>query len=87
MVSAIRNIEKALGNSKKSITDSERENIVVARKSIIAARSISRGDVFTEDNLTVKRPGNGISPMRWDDVIGKIASRDYAVDDIIDENL
>ena len=87
MVSAIRNIEKALGNSKKSITDSERENIVVARKSIIAARSISRGEVFTEDNLTVKRPGNGISPMRWDDVIGKIASRDYAVDDIIDENL
>lgn len=84
MVKAIRNIEKALGNGVKSITDSERKNIAIARKSIIAARDIKKGEQFTEENLTVKRPGSGISPMRWDDVIGTTAKRDFEEDELIE---
>lgn len=84
MVDAIRNIEAALGDGKKKVTDSERPNIIVARKSIVAARPIKAGEVYTEENVTVKRPGNGISPMKWDDVLGKTAPRDFEYDELIE---
>ena len=84
MVDAIRNIEAALGDGKKKVTDSERPNIIVARKSIVAARAIKAGEVYTEENVTVKRPGNGISPMKWDDVLGKTAPRDFEYDELIE---
>ncbi len=84
MVKAVRNIEKALGSGKKIVADSERGNIEVARKSIVAARDIKRGEHFTEENITVKRPGNGISPMNWDNVIGKIATKDFLYDSLIE---
>lgn len=83
MVSAIRNIEKAVGNPEKRVSPSERANIEVARKSIVAARDIAAGEIFTEENITVKRPGNGLSPMLWDDVIGQRAARDFAYDSLI----
>lgn len=83
MVTAIRNIEKALGSGEKLVTDAEHPNIEVARKSIIAACSIAKGELLTEENLTVKRPGNGISPMLWDTVIGKKAPRDFLPDELI----
>ena len=83
MVSAIRNIEKALGNGKKAVSESERKNIAVARKSIVAACSIKKGDVLTEDNLTVKRPGTGISPMQWEKVMGSKAIKDFAEEEMI----
>jgi N,N'-diacetyllegionaminate synthase len=66
------------------VSDSERNNITIARKSIIAAKNIKAGEIFTEENLTVKRPGNGISPMRWDDIIGRIAKRDFIEDELIE---
>ena len=84
MVSAIRNIEKAVGNGIKTVSSSEQKNLTVARKSIIASRDIKCGEVFTEDNLTVKRPGNGISPMKWDEVLGKKAKRDFVEDELIE---
>jgi N,N'-diacetyllegionaminate synthase len=84
MINAIRNIEIALGSDKKSVTQSERKNISIARKSIIAAKVIKAGEPFTEENLTVKRPGTGISPMRWDEVIGQIAKRDFLEDQLIE---
>lgn len=84
MVSAIRNIEAALGDGHKRVSESERPNIVVARKSIVASRPIARGELMTEDNLTVKRPGNGLSPMMWDSIIGTPAERDYALDEPLD---
>jgi N,N'-diacetyllegionaminate synthase len=83
MVQAIRNIEKALGDSEKKPTASEIKNKSIARKSIVAAKDIRKGEVFSEKNLTVKRPGNGISPMRWDEVIGNIAMKNYKVDEPI----
>lgn len=83
MVSAIRNIEKAVGNPEKRVSPSERANIEVARKSIVAARDIAAGEIFTEENITVKRPGNGLSPMLWDDVIGQRAARDFSYDSLI----
>ena len=83
MVTAIRNIEKAMGGGEKKPSSSETKNISVARKSIVAKMSIKKGELFTEENLTVKRPGTGISPMRWDTVIGKVASSDYGMDDLI----
>lgn len=83
MVTAIRNISIALGSGEKVITESERKNIPVARKSIVAAYDIAEGEVFTENNLTVKRPGNGLSPMLWDEVIGKVALRDFKADSLI----
>ena len=83
MVNAIRNIEKALGNGIKKPSPSELKNKPIARKSIVAARNIRKGESFTEENLTAKRPGIGISPMRWDEVIGKRASKDYKQDDLI----
>ena len=84
MVCAIRNIEQAIGNGEKHVSDSERPNIEIARKSIIAARDIQAGELLTEENLTVKRPGNGISPMRWDEVIGTRAIRDFKADHLIE---
>ena len=84
MVSSIRNIEKALGSSEKKVTDSERKNIAVARKSIVADRNISKGEILTEENLTVKRPGIGISPMRWEEVLGTTAIRDFQEDELIE---
>ena len=84
MVDSIRNIEKAIGDGKKHVSDSERKNIAIARKSIIAARNIKKGELLTEDNLTVKRPGNGINPMRWNEVVGKIAIRDFFEDELIE---
>lgn len=87
MVRAIRHIEEALGDGVKRVTDSERENIAVARKSIVAARDIKAGEVFTEENLTSKRPGTGISPMRWQSIIGKVASKSYKQDQLIEQDL
>lgn len=84
MVKSIRNVEKALGSPNKIVTESERKNMVVARKSIVAARDIRAGEKFTPDNITVKRPGNGISPMRWDSVIGRVAPRDFPYDSLIE---
>lgn len=83
MVDSIRHIEKALGSGKKAVSDSERPNITVARKSIVAARDIKAGEIFTEENITVKRPGNGLSPMLWDKVIGRSADRDFPYDSLI----
>ena len=83
MVIAIRNIEKAMGDGKKVVSSSEKANKDIARKSIIAIQNINKGDIFTEENITVKRPGNGISPMKWDEVIGSIAKKNYLFDDLI----
>jgi len=83
MISGIRNIEKALGTGIKKPSPSEMKNKPVARKSIVAACSIQRGELFTKKNITVKRPGTGISPMRWDEIIGRKAGRDYKTDEII----
>lgn len=83
MVSAIRHIELALGSGHKTISDSERKNIEIARKSIVAACPIKKGEALTEENLTVKRPGNGISPMRWNEVVGTIAVRDFEEEEMI----
>lgn len=84
MVSAIRHTEAALGSGRKDVSPSERKNIAIARKSIIAARPISKGERFSHDNLTVKRPGNGISPMLWDTVVGLEAPRDFEPDELIE---
>lgn len=85
MVQAIRNIEKAIsGSGIKEPSPSEKKNIAVARKSIVASRAIQQGETFTFKNLTVKRPGNGISPMLWDEVIGKKAIRNFGSDDLIE---
>ncbi|MBR5209384.1 MAG: N-acetylneuraminate synthase [Paludibacteraceae bacterium] len=83
MVVAIRNIERALGAGHKTVSESEQKNIEIARKSIVAACPIKKGEMFTEDNLTVKRPGNGISPMRWNEVIGKVATKDFEEEEMI----
>ena len=83
MVLAIRNIEKAMGDGIKKPSSSEMKNIPIVRKSIVAKTSIKKSDLFSEDNLTVKRPGTGISPMGWDTVIGKAATCDYKSDDLI----
>lgn len=84
MVKAVRNIEKALGSGDKRVADSEKSNIEVARKSIVASRDIKKGDILTEENMTVKRPGNGISPMLWDSIIGSIAIKDFPYDSLIE---
>jgi N,N'-diacetyllegionaminate synthase len=83
MVSAIRNIEKALGSSEKKPSPSESVNIKVVRKSIVANQNIKKGDLLTDKNIAVKRPGGGISPMQWDEVIGTISSKDYNADELI----
>lgn len=84
MVKAVRHIETALGSGEKKVAESERPNIEVARKSIVAARTIAKGETFTEENITVKRPGNGISPMLWDSVIGQTAKKDFPYDSLIE---
>ncbi len=84
MVSAIRNIEQALGTGEKHVSPSERANMEVARKSIVASRDIEAGEVFTVENIAVKRPGNGVSPMLWDSVIGKQSPRDFRADELIE---
>ena len=84
MVSAIRNIEVALGDGVKRLTPSEAKNKPIVRKSIVAGAHIKAGELLGEHNLSVKRPGSGISPMRWDEVIGRQADKDYFPDDLID---
>ena len=84
MVTGIRNIEKALGKKQKEVTESEKKNKDIARKSIVAKKNIKKGEIFTEENLTVKRPGNGISPMQWDEVIGKVSIRNFEEDELIE---
>ena len=83
MVKSIRNIEKAMGNGLKKPSPSEVKNKVIVRKSIVTNKKISKGDIFTEENLTVKRPGTGLSPMMWDKIIGTVATRDYEKDEIL----
>ena len=85
MVTAVRNIEKAIGGSGlKEVSKSEAKNKPIARKSIVAAKKIAKGEPFTIENLTVKRPGTGISPMQWDEVISKTAKKDFEEDDLIE---
>lgn len=84
MVRAIRNIELAIGTGEKKPSESEKKNMVIARKSIIASKRIKKGEVFTENNLTTKRPGNGISPMKWYEVLGTKAVRDFNEDEMIE---
>lgn len=83
MVAAIRNIESALGDGIKQLTASEVKNKQIVRRSIVAKRKIVRGEIFTSENLIVKRPGAGISPMRWDEVLGQPATRDFLADELI----
>ena len=84
MVQGIRNIEKALGDGIKRPSPSELKNKPIARKSLVAARPIKAGEVFSEDNLMAKRPGTGISPMQWDEVIGRTAPRNFSEDELIE---
>ena len=84
MVESIRHVESALGDGIKRVTDSERSNRLLSRKSLVTATTISKGDTFSSENLTVKRPGSGVSPMRWDHIIGLKAMRDYQADEQID---
>ncbi|SCX02839.1 N-acetylneuraminate synthase [Lachnospiraceae bacterium YSD2013] len=84
MVRAIRNVEVAMGDGVKRPTESEKKNIEVARKSIVASKNIKAGELFSEDNITTKRPGTGVSPMRWLEVIGKKAKRDFNEDELIE---
>ena len=84
MVKNIRNIEIALGDGVKRVSESERKNIAIARKSIVARRNIQEGDSLTEENLAVKRPGTGINPMQWMEVLGTRAVRDFKEDELIE---
>ena len=84
LVSSIRNVELAMGDGIKRAGRSEARNLPIVRKSIVAAMPIRQGEAFTFSNLIAKRPGSGISPMRWDEVVGKIASRDFATDELIE---
>ncbi|MCD7907968.1 MAG: N-acetylneuraminate synthase [Clostridium sp.] len=84
MVSAIRNVEKALGSGEKVPSECEKKNIAVARKSLVAKRAIRKGEIFSEDNITAKRPGTGVSPMYWYEVLGTRAGRDFSEDELIE---
>lgn len=84
MVRAIRNVETALGSPAKEISESERKNRTAARKSVVAARDIRRGEILTEENIAAKRPGGGISPMRWEELLGQRAVRDFIRDEMIE---
>ncbi len=84
MVRAIRNVEKALGDGVKAPAEAEKANIAAARKSIVAAKSIKAGELLTEENLTTKRPGTGVSPMRWNEIVGTKAVRDFEEDELIE---
>lgn len=83
MVKAVRNVEKALGDGIKKASRSEIKNIAVARKSIVASRAIRKGEILSAENLSVKRPGNGISPMSWDEIVGTPACKDYHEDEML----
>tara|TARA_B100001057_G_scaffold489490_1_gene575870 strand:- start:911 stop:1213 length:303 start_codon:yes stop_codon:yes gene_type:complete len=83
MVRAVRNIEIALGSSIKKPSKSEKSNIEIVRKSIVARTEIKKGDAFSIKNLSVKRPGSGISPMRWDEIIGRKAVKNYNKDELL----
>lgn len=83
MVDNVRRIEIMAGSDKKIVTESEQKNRIVARKSIVALKDIKKGEVFSEENITCKRPGNGISPMNWYELIGKIAEKDFFEDELI----
>lgn len=83
LVRSVRNIEKALGDGVKRVTESEARNKDIMRKSIVASRRISKGEVLSAENLTTKRPGNGISPMQWEEILGSTANRDYEEDEMI----
>ena len=83
MVQSIRNIETAFGDGVKQPSYTEKKNIAIARKSVVAKTYIKRGEIFSEENLTTKRPGNGISPMRWDEVLGQKAIKDFMADELI----
>jgi N,N'-diacetyllegionaminate synthase len=83
MVKAIRNVELALGSCIKKSSKSETPNMQIARKSIVAYTAIKKGEIFTEKNLAIKRPGSGVSPMRWDEIVGSIATKDYQEDELI----
>ena len=83
MVKAIRNIELALGSNVKKPSKSEIPNMQIARKSIVAKSDIKKGDILSEENITIKRPGNGINPMRWDEIVGSVALKDYKEDELI----
>ena len=83
MVESIRNIELSLGDGRKVVANSEKENMSIARKSIVAKKSIRKGQLLSEENITVKRPGDGISPMRWFDILGTVAIRDFEEDELI----
>ena len=83
LVISIRNVEKAMGSYNKFVSASERKNIDVARKSIVASKKINKGELFSEENITTKRPGIGMSPMKWNDVIGKVAKKNYEEDEMI----
>jgi len=87
MVSAIRHIELSLGDGIKRRTASETKNVSVARKSIVAKKAIKKGEIFTEENITVKRPGTGINPMKWYEILGKAADNDYIEDQIISKDI
>ena len=84
MVMAIRNVEKAIGDGVKKVSASERDNMVIARKSIIAKKNIKAGEILTVDNITTKRPGTGLSPMKWPEVLGTKAIRDFDEDELIE---
>lgn len=84
LIMSIRNVEKALGTGVKIPSESEKKNMSIARKSIVAARNIKKGEIFSEDNITCKRPGSGISPMKWFEVIGEAAIRDFTEDELIE---
>ena len=84
MVNKIRIIEKALGDGVKRAAEAEKKNIAIARKSIVAAKDIKKGEILSENNITTKRPGNGISPMQWFEVLGTEAIRDFGEDELIE---
>lgn len=84
MINAIRNVENALGTGVKEPSESEQRNIGIVRKSIVAKYAIKKGEVFSEENLVTKRPGTGVSPMKWNEIIGTVAGRDYKEDDLIE---
>jgi N,N'-diacetyllegionaminate synthase len=84
MVGAIRNVEVAMGSGIKRPTESENRNKIIVRKSIVAKQNISKGEIFTLENIATKRPGAGISPMKWDEILGKVAKRNFVVDELIE---
>lgn len=83
LVQSIRNIELASGSSQKKVSSGENMNKIISRKSIVASKNINKGEMFTEENITCKRPGTGLSPMNWKKVIGKISQKEFQIDDFI----